>query len=176
MISLPFPHCFSFFFLGIAFLLKSIKFLLIVSILSAGLAGRGRPELLGTTREYPKTHPACPCRSIAPKRESERDQDLKIVFTPALWYDRPVPITPKRESERDQDLKIALTPALWRDRPVPIAPERRSERDVHVPIAPERGSERDRDWPVAPERESERNISAKSRQNARVNAILDCFW
>ena len=73
-------------------------------------------------------------------------------------------------------MKIALTPALWRDRPVPIAPERESERDFHVPIAPERGSERDRDWPVAPERESEHNISAKSRQNARVNAISDGFW
>ena len=101
---------------------------------------------------------------------------MKIVFTPALWHDRPVPIAPKRESERDQDLKIALTPALWRDRPVPIAPERGSERDFHVPIAPERGSARDRDWPVAPERESERDISAKSRQNARVNAISDGVW
>ena len=100
---------------------------------------------------------------------------MKIALTPALWRDRPVPIAPERESERDQDLKIVLTPALWRDRLVPVAPERGSERDVHVPIAPERGSERDRDWPVAPERESERDIWAKSRTNARVNAISDGF-
>ena len=92
---------------------------------------------------------------------------VKIAFIPAFWHVRraktrvsrgfPRQIAPKRGSERDRNR--------------PVAPKRGSERDFHVPIAAQPKSERDGDRPVAPTRGSGRDFSAKSRQNAGVNAI-----